>query len=86
MCLQGEEQGMKERERERGCMFADEESERVNGLMDCRGASRSETKIAAKRGGRWRQLSWEKDAHRRGREKERDRVTAKERGTDAMRE
>lgn len=66
-------------------MFADEESERVNGLTDCRGASRGDEDSSEARREMERQLSWEKDAHRRGREKERDRVTAKERGT-AMRE
>lgn len=40
---------MKEKERERGCMFADEESERANGRTV---AGRKETKTAAKGGGR----------------------------------
>lgn len=67
------------RERERECVFADEESERASERSDCRGASRREED----RGGNVRrvmkieregvrQLSWEKDVHRRERERERE--------------
>lgn len=64
------------RERER--VFADEESERASERSDCRGASRREEdrgnvrrEMKIEREGE-RQLSWEKDVHRRERESERE--------------